>query len=155
MSHHTAISYSHITGGVDQSTDFVAWYPDTDATYHFTPNMQSISLPQVYHGSGSAQLGNVTHLQVQYIGDGKISSGSSTLLLRNILHVSSLRTLLLYVQQFCRDNNCYFLFYSYHIIVKDQATHQMLLHGAHDGQLYKLFPNQVPALNSTRVSFDI
>jgi len=136
-------------------TNTTAWYPDPGATHHFTPNVQSISSPMPYQGPGSAQLGNGTQLQIQHLGDGNFASGSSNFSLRDILHVPSLKTPLLSVQQFCRDNNCYFVFDSFRVFVNDRITHKVLLQGQHDGSLYKIVPTPPPTLHSTRANLDV
>lgn len=88
------------TDDLDHASDLAALYLDTRATHHFTPHVQSISSPQVYHGSRLAQLGNGAQLNIQHMYNGKISYEPSNFSLRNILHVPSLNTLLLSVQQF-------------------------------------------------------
>lgn len=58
-SHQTAVTdTSYASADVDSDQATSSWYPDTGATHHFTPNLQTINSPQPYHGPGTAQLGS-------------------------------------------------------------------------------------------------
>lgn len=122
--------------------------PDSDTTHHVTPHDQVIKSPQSYTGQCHIQLGNGSKLSIKHFGDGIISNSTTSFSLRNILHVPFLNTSLLSVHQFSVDNDCYLIFHPFHVFVKDQATHMLLLRGTHNGSIYKIAPTS-PSIHTT------
>lgn len=82
--------------------------------------MQVITNPCEY-GRGQVHLGNRSKIKIKHIDDGRIANGTSNFLFKNIIHVQTLDTSLLSIHHFCKDNNCNFLFYSYHVFVKGES----------------------------------
>lgn len=86
------------------------WYPDTGATNHVTADLGNLHLQFDYQGPDSVAVGNGNQLPISKVGSTVIYYTSSNLFFNNILHVLSIRKNLLSVNQFTRENNCYFLF---------------------------------------------
>ncbi|XP_019157780.1 PREDICTED: uncharacterized protein LOC109154448 [Ipomoea nil] len=70
------------------STD--AWYPDTGATAHATPDAEMLTTSEDYNGSDTLRVGNGTGLAISQIGHTSIPSVSKQLLMYNVLHVPTL-----------------------------------------------------------------
>lgn len=105
------------------------------------------SSSQPYMGQELVHLGNGASLEIAKMGNGKIDSPIRSLTIKTILHCPSLSKSLLSIHKFAYDNNCYFVFYPFHVFVKDQATQNVLLQGVHDHSLYKI--GSTPLLHMT------
>lgn len=98
-----------------------------------------------------------------HYGSSTISTTSNPLRLNNVLHVPQMTTNLLSVNQFCKDNNCYFIFTDLGFCVKDNLTRRTLLQGQNKDRLYPLqisrsqgnFPFTSTTLLSNRVGSSI
>lgn len=81
-------------------------------------------------------MGNDTGLLISHIGHNFFHSNSRILHLKNLLHVPLITKNLVFVSQFCTDNNVFLEFHSNYCCVKDQTTNRILLEGVVDGRLY-------------------
>ncbi|XP_019163091.1 PREDICTED: uncharacterized protein LOC109159435 [Ipomoea nil] len=115
-----------------------AWYPDTGATAHATPDAGMLTNSEDYDGADTLRVGNGAGLAISRIGHTSIPSKSKHLFLSNVLHVPTLTVPLLSVQKFASDNAVYFEFHNNYFFVKDSKTKAILLKGSTAGGLYKL-----------------
>jgi hypothetical protein len=91
-----------------QST--TTWVLDNDATDHFTPNLNTLNHPMEYQGSDQVSLGNGAGLPITHFGHSQLRASSHLFNLRKVLKVPSMKSNLLSVNKFCRNNNCSFKF---------------------------------------------
>ncbi|XP_019173013.1 PREDICTED: uncharacterized protein LOC109168443 [Ipomoea nil] len=119
-----------------------AWYPDTGASSHATPDDQMLHHSEAYTGRDVLTVGNSTGLGVSRVGHAVIPSHSKRLTMSNILHVPNLTLPLLSVYRFTNENNVYFEFHKNFFLVKDCNTQTVLLKGSTSGGLYKLLVPQ-------------
>nr|TKS07948.1 hypothetical protein D5086_0000105980 [Populus alba] len=103
------------------------WYPDTGANQHMTPNSNEVQGIHPYSGTDTIMVGNGNGLSIT--GIGQTTLPITTLQLHNVLVVPNIKGKLLFVSQFIRDNNCYFLFYPWGFLLKDMKTNQVILKG--------------------------
>lgn len=133
-----------------------AWYPDSGATNHVTPNLNNLSSASVYTGGDNIQIADGSGIIINHVGSAKVhstSSPSSSFLLKTLLHVPQSSKNLLSVSRFAHDNNVFFEFHSNCCFVKSQATRKVLLQGVVRDGLY-IFDNLFipPSLSSTTSS---
>ena len=88
-----------------------------------------------YHGKDHVGVGNGAGLTIDNTGSSKITYGSSTFALKNILYCPSIAANLLSIYQFTRDNNCYFVLYSDYFY-EGCKTGKTLFHGKSEHVLY-------------------
>ncbi|XP_019191716.1 PREDICTED: uncharacterized protein LOC109186244 [Ipomoea nil] len=131
-----------------------AWYPDTGASSHATPDEQMLNHSETYTGGDVLKIGNGTGLDVSRIGHTVIhsNSNSKSLSMSNILCVPNLTLPLLSVYRFTNENDVYFEFHKNLFYVKDCKTQVVLLKGSTSGGVYKLLvPNHHLVLSCLRV----
>ncbi|XP_019189522.1 PREDICTED: uncharacterized protein LOC109183949 [Ipomoea nil] len=87
------------------ATEVSAWYPDTRASSHATPDAGMLAQSDDYSGTDVLRVGNGTGLGISRIGYASIPSVSKHLHLSKILHVPELSVPLLSVNRFTVDNN--------------------------------------------------
>ncbi|KAG8480392.1 hypothetical protein CXB51_025103 [Gossypium anomalum] len=114
-----------------------AWYPDSGATNHITPDVTNLSTVSPYTGTNRVSMGNGKHVSIAHVGFSSMLVGSRLLHLKNVLHVPTVCKNLLSVGQFARDNSVYFEFYPYMCFVKDIQTGMILLMGHMHKGLYR------------------
>ncbi|PKA49930.1 Retrovirus-related Pol polyprotein from transposon TNT 1-94 [Apostasia shenzhenica] len=134
---HVRAYHSAITSSPGISTD-PAWFPDSGASHHVTPDYTILNNPTPYMSADTVQIGNGTGLRITNLGDTHLPSLSRHLHLKNILHVPSITKNLLSVRQFTHDNNVIFEFHPHKCFVKDQANRKILLRGGTKNSLYHL-----------------
>ncbi|KAD3336768.1 hypothetical protein E3N88_32287 [Mikania micrantha] len=88
------------------------WLPNTGSSNHVAPYLSGFETSEPYYGEDNLHVGNGKALPILYIGSTKLYSPSKTFSLNNILHVPAIKTNLLSVQQFCKDNNVFFEFHA-------------------------------------------
>ncbi|KAI9184983.1 hypothetical protein LWI28_003112 [Acer negundo] len=115
-----------------------AWYMDSGATHHFTPDLTSISNHFPFHGSDQAMVSNSKKISICNIGFSSIPSTSHPLKLNNILHTPSISNRLISVNKLCSDNNVIVEFLPKSLFVKDLLTRKILLQGQLDHGLYRV-----------------
>jgi hypothetical protein len=86
------------------------WISDTGATDHFTPDLHNIPDNQAYTDSQLVSVGNGNQLPISHIGNSQLKTSAYLFNLRKVLHVPSMKSNLLSVHRFCRDNHCSFSF---------------------------------------------
>ncbi|KAG8491907.1 hypothetical protein CXB51_015260 [Gossypium anomalum] len=130
----TAIASPHQPSS---SVNDQAWYPDSGATNHITPDAANLSSVSSYTGTQHVSMGNGASVSIANIGSSSMQAGSRLLQLKNILHVPNVCKNLLSVGQFAKDNVVYFEFHPLFCFVKDIQTRKTLLVGRMHNGLYK------------------
>ncbi|KAF9685217.1 hypothetical protein SADUNF_Sadunf03G0031700 [Salix dunnii] len=110
------------------------WYFDIGANQHMTSDTNEVQGIISYPGHESVMVGNGQDLSIT--GTGHIILPTTKLKLNDVLVVPEIKKRLLFVSQFTRDNNCYFLFYPWGFILKDMKTKQQT--NTHASQLFKI-----------------
>ena len=112
------------------------WISDSSASNHITSDLTNLAIHNEYQGKDHVAVGNGTGLTIAHSVSSKLTYGSSTFALKNILHCPSIVANLLSIYQFTLDNNCYFVFYSDCFYVMDVKTGKTLFHGKSEHGLY-------------------
>ncbi|GAA0167911.1 transmembrane signal receptor [Lithospermum erythrorhizon] len=122
-----------------------AWYPDTGATHHVTPDLASLQIYDDYSGPDPLHVGNGTGLSINHVGSSNIYAPNHVFQLSDILHVPQITKPLLSVQKFCHDNNVIFEFTDSSFLIKDKTSRKTLLTGPTNNGLYRLQPIAISA----------
>jgi hypothetical protein len=135
---HPPTQLSAMVATSNQTTDNSLRYADSAANQHITANLENISLQQPYWGSDDVAMGNGTGLNIQNTCSMSFHTPKSSFHLSQVLHCPKAYANLLSINQFCRDNDCFFLLNGSHYFVKDNHTGPTLLEGRSEGGLYPL-----------------
>ncbi|KAF8408531.1 hypothetical protein HHK36_007687 [Tetracentron sinense] len=114
------------------------WLLDTGASAHITENTSTLTNLTPYYGTDSVMVGNDTCLRISHIGEGKIDTGMTTLPLKNVLLVPTIKRSLLSVSKLTTDYPCYFEFDCNEFKIKDLKTSRILAFRSKRGGLYVL-----------------
>jgi transposase InsO family protein len=125
-----------------------AWISDTGATDHFTPNLHNIPDNHAYTDSQLVSVGNGNQLPISHIGNSQLRTSAYLFNLRKVLHVPSMKSNLLSVQRFCRDNHCSFSFNADNFQIQDRLTRKPLYKGFSKEGLYPINGLSLPSLQS-------
>ena len=93
---------------------------------HVTFDLSKLNAPNPYHGSNGIIVGNGESLNICHTGTGTIKTPTAIFHLGNLTHVSSIKTNLLSVHQFTKDNNCSLLFTSNDYQILDDTTKRVI-----------------------------
>ncbi|KAJ3705686.1 hypothetical protein LUZ61_009391 [Rhynchospora tenuis] len=115
-----------------------AWFMDSGATTHVTPDLNNLSSSQVYTGTDQVHMGNGKGLTISHSGVAYITTSDTQLVLNNVLCVPQLTKNLLSISQLLKDNNITVEFTPNCCFVKDQATQKVILRGSLCNGLYAL-----------------
>jgi transposase InsO family protein len=124
------------------------WVSNTGATDHFTPDLHNIPDNQAYTDSQLVSVGNGTQLPISHSGNAQLRSSSHIFHLRKILRVPSMKSNLLSVQRFCRDNGTSFYFDAHHFQIQDLLTGKPLYKGSSKDGLYPITGLSLPSWHS-------
>ncbi|KAL4386437.1 hypothetical protein GQ457_09G004620 [Hibiscus cannabinus] len=119
-----------------------AWFPDSGATAHLTPDLGKFISASPYTGSGKITVANGMVVPISHIGRSSLATDSRSLFLSNLLHVPCVNKNLLSVSRFSKDNNVSVEFFPNSCVVKDLGTQQVMLRGLESNGLYKFFSKQ-------------
>ncbi|KAL4281085.1 hypothetical protein GQ457_03G012870 [Hibiscus cannabinus] len=119
-----------------------AWFPDSGATAHLTPDLGKFITSSPYTGSGKITVANGMAVPISHIGRSSLATNSRSLFLSNLLHVPCVNKNLLSVSRFTKDNNVSVEFFPNSCVVKDLGTQQVMLRGLESNGLYKFFSKQ-------------
>lgn len=86
-----------------------SWWIDSRASQHLTPQVQCLSQPQSYSGTGTILVRNGSTLPISHIGSSTIQHSIGSIPLHNVLCVPSLTRNLISIQKFSPDNRCFSL----------------------------------------------
>ena len=124
------------------------WISDTGAIDHFTPDLHNIPDNHAYTDSQLVSIGNGNHLPISHIGNSQLRTSAYLFNLRKVLHVPSMKSNLLSVQRFCRDNHCSFYFNSNRFQIQDHLTGKPLYKGFSKDGFYPIHGLSLPSLKS-------
>lgn len=113
------------------------WYVDSAATHHITNDLNNLQIYQPYTGVDQVTVGNGSGLPIHHSGKGILPTPSFPFHLNNVLHVPSISSNLLSVQQLAKDNNCTITFDDCSFVVQDKLTNQILHRGLNNQGLYQ------------------
>lgn len=103
-----------------------------------TADASSLTNRQEYTGPEQITVANGNTLPISNIGDLHLSASSSTVILKDILHVPNLKANLLSVSHFVTDHDCVFLLDQNGVCIKDHRTEKLLCKGPLKGSLFSL-----------------
>uniref|UniRef100_A0A2N9HAK4 Reverse transcriptase Ty1/copia-type domain-containing protein n=1 Tax=Fagus sylvatica TaxID=28930 RepID=A0A2N9HAK4_FAGSY len=129
------------------------WISDTGATDHFTPDLHNLPDNQAYTDNQLVSVGNGHQLPISHIGNSQLRTSSYLFHLRRVLRVPSMKSNLLSVQRFCRDNFCSFYFDAHRFQIQDRLTGKPLYKGTSKDGLYPIHGFSLPSWNSRVSSF--
>ncbi|KAL4376814.1 hypothetical protein GQ457_02G042250 [Hibiscus cannabinus] len=89
-----------------------AWFPDSGATAHLTPDLGKFITSSPYTGSGKITVANGMAVPISHIGRSSLATNSRSLFLSNLLHVPCVNKNLMSVSHFTKDNNVSVEFFS-------------------------------------------
>ncbi len=124
------------------------WISDTGATNHFTPDLNTILDNHAYTDSQLVSVGNGQQLPISNIGNGQLRTSSYLFHLRKVLHVPSMKSNLLSVHRFCRDNACSFHFDAHRFQINDLLTAKPFYTGFSKDGLYPIHGLSLLSWNS-------
>ena len=148
MSNHGVVMTNNLSSPVSSSqfpqTHFAtastihdsAWYLDSGATHHTTPNSPALTSKSAYTGPSGLQVGNGTSLPISHIGNSTFDV-SKPLHLRNVLLVPYIKKILISISKFTVDNNVLVEFDDFHCYVKDKVMKKVLVQGHLCNGLYQ------------------
>ncbi|KAF7805093.1 Retrovirus-related Pol polyprotein from transposon TNT 1-94 [Senna tora] len=115
-----------------------AWYPDSGATNHVTPQYNNLGSSVNLTGNDQINMANGAGISIQNVGTTEILSpqSNSSFLLNHVLHAPKVSKNLLSVSQFTKDNSVFFEFHSNACYVKCQDTKRILMQGIAKDGLY-------------------
>jgi hypothetical protein len=114
------------------------WYADSGANNHIINDVANLSLHEPYGGEESVATGNDTGLPIQNTGSLILHTPLSPFNLNCVLHYPTAMANLLSINQFCLDNDCFFILINSHYFVKDNKTSTTLLESLSKGALYRI-----------------
>lgn len=104
------------------------WVLDSGASHQVTPDIANLFLHSPYDGTTELIVGDCKGLHISHIGSITLKVNSKSSVLNNILHTPSSRNII-YISQFCYDNNAFIEFLSIFFFMKDIPTSKVLLQG--------------------------
>ena len=132
----------HAMASAPASPSSSAWYPDSGATHHITPDYNMLLNPSVYNGPDKVYVGNGEGLHISTLGLAILPNPSRPLHLNHVLHVPTITRNLLSVRQLTTDNNVFVEFDPTSCFVKDRISGKVLLRGQLKDGLYHFSPTQ-------------
>jgi hypothetical protein len=103
-----------------------------------TSDLNNLSSSTVYTGTEQVHMGNGSGLLINHSRSCCIDTNGKPIYLRNLFHGPTITKNLLSISQLIKDNDVTIQFTHYSCFVKDQVTHQTLLHGTLINGLYQL-----------------
>jgi hypothetical protein len=122
--------------------EYDLWYADSGANNHITNDIANLSLHESYGGDDSVAIGNGSGLPIYNTGSFTLQTPYSSFHFNRVLHCPTATTNLLSINQFCLDNDCFFILTGSHYFVKDNKTGMTLLDGQSEGGLYPIHLNK-------------
>ncbi|WP_353839303.1 hypothetical protein, partial [Acinetobacter baumannii] len=112
-----------------QSGPSSKWLFDTGANMHVTYDLSKFNAPNPYHGSNGITVGNGESLNISHTSTGTIKTPTAIFHLGNLTHVPSIKSTLLTVHQFTKENNFSLLFTSKDFQILDNTTKRVIFQG--------------------------
>ncbi|KAF3771752.1 Galactoside 2-alpha-L-fucosyltransferase [Nymphaea thermarum] len=114
------------------------WYVDSGAAAHVTGDTGNISSVFPYLGQGSVVMGDGSHHTISHVGNARISMGNSSISLKNVLVVSSVKKNIISVSKLIDDTHSSVEFTPSYVYVKDVRTKKTFAEGTRKGDMYVL-----------------
>jgi len=127
-----------IAAGPPTNIDASTWVTYTGASNYITNDLANLMILDSYRGADKVTVGNGASLLISHIGSSTFLHNSSAFKFSNILHCPDISTNLLYIHQFTRDNNCFFVFFYDFFYSKDLKTGKTLFRGLSNDGLYSI-----------------
>jgi copper homeostasis protein CutC len=87
-----------------------------------TPDFEQLQLAKLYDGYDTITVSDGSGLQIDNIGSLSLQTSTAMLHLSQVLHCLVAIAKLLSINQFCKDNNCFFILTKSHYFIKDKQT---------------------------------
>jgi len=126
------------------------WYADSGANHHLTPTLENLHLHEPYTGSDTIAVGNGSGLQITNTGSLTLTTDNAKLHMSRVFHCPQAIANLLSINQFYKENQCFFILTDTHYSIKDKLTSLTLLQGKSEGGLYPINTSKV-VLPKTRL----
>ncbi|KAF3772871.1 Retrovirus-related Pol polyprotein from transposon TNT 1-94 [Nymphaea thermarum] len=126
------------------------WYVDSGAAAHVTGETDNLSSVFPYLDKGSVVTGDGSHHTITHIGNAQISMGSSSIPLKNVLVVPSVKKNIVSVSKLIDDTHSSVEFTLSSVYVKDAQTKRTFAEGTRKGNMYVL--QEAPKLSTTYIS---
>ncbi|CAL5322875.1 unnamed protein product [Camellia sinensis] len=138
-----------------QNCSLQPWYLDSAATDHITNDLDNLTTYHPYTGSEKVTVADGSSLPIHHTGSGLLPTPHHSFKLKRVLHVPSLSSNLLSVQQLAKDNNCSITFNNSAFSIQDNNTKATLHKGFHKHGLYHFPLHSSPqAFHNTTTSSD-
>jgi hypothetical protein len=117
-------------------------YADSGANNHVTNDIANLSLHEPYGGDELVVVGNGSGLSIQNTVSLNLHTPSSSFNLNCVFHCLTAVANLLSINQFCLDNDYFFILIGSQYFIKDNKTGKTLLEGRSEGGLYLIHINK-------------
>ncbi|KAF3778842.1 hypothetical protein EJ110_NYTH41616 [Nymphaea thermarum] len=121
-----------------KQNDQEEWYVDSGAVAHVTGETGNLSSVFSYLDKGSVVTGDGSHHTITHIGNAQISMGSSSIPLKNVLVVPSVKKNIVSVSKLIDDTHSSVEFTPSSVYVKDAQTKRTFAEGTRKGNMYVL-----------------
>jgi hypothetical protein len=138
---HPPTQLAAMVSQTNMSLEDQQWLVDNGANAHITNELENLSIQEPFQGHDSVAVGNGAGLVITNTSSSTLLSSTSlnsSFKLKDILHCPAASTNLLFIQKFCKDNNCFFILTASHFFVKDNQTMAILLEGKSENGLYPM-----------------
>ncbi|KAF3771482.1 Retrovirus-related Pol polyprotein from transposon TNT 1-94, partial [Nymphaea thermarum] len=114
------------------------WYVDSGVAAHVTGDTGNLSSVFPYLGQGSVVTGDGSHHTISHVGNARISMGNSSIPLKNVLVVPSVKKSIISVSKLIDDTHSSVEFTPSSVYVKDVRTKKTFTEGTRKGDMYVL-----------------
>jgi hypothetical protein len=115
------------------------WVSNTGATDHFTLDLANLQQVRDYNDNDAVTVGNGQQLPITHIGNSQLRASKHILHLRQTLRVPNMKSNLLSVFKFYKDNNCCFHFDASKFSIQDIPSGKVLYKGLNEAGLYPIY----------------
>jgi len=112
------------------------WLAYSGSNNHITTILENLSINQPYNGTKAVTVGNSSGLSITHTGSTSFKTPNIVLHFKNVLYCPQASANLLSIQNFCKDNSCFFKLTDSYFLVKANLTGEILLQGPSEGGLY-------------------
>jgi hypothetical protein len=116
------------------------WYVDMGARDHIAGEVSKLFTHEHYKGHDQVHYASCQGMDIKHIGHSVFHTPNNFIHLSNILHVPSASKILLSAHKIELDNNVFIEFHMFFILIKDQATKQIVFKGPCHNNLYPIAP---------------
>ncbi|XP_070015851.1 uncharacterized protein [Nicotiana sylvestris] len=117
-----------------------SWIMDSGATHHIASDAQSLTTVHDYRGTEEIIMGNGNTIPISHTGSSNISASNYNFKLLNTLCSLAIKSNLIFVSEFSRDNHSSIEFFPFHYLVKDLSIGASLVRGQNKDGLYEWPP---------------